>query len=175
MITKESYSAKLDRILGEIKETLSTKEWVKSRLYWEDWGSLLGELVSFAKQEIRRRRWRGGRSGVLPEGCDANSVAVKVIEEALKGNVRLAPGWTRERLLAELQRKVSHEVRRLHKLKEAGAMRSEWDVVKPGVDGEARSVLAWIPGGVGGTDLAKFEAADKERQMADLRFAERLE
>jgi len=79
MDEKESYLAKLDRVGKEMEEKLSPKEWVKSRLYWEDWESLLGELVSFAKQEIRRRRWRGGRSGVLPEGCDANSVAAEVI------------------------------------------------------------------------------------------------
>jgi hypothetical protein len=44
----------------------------------------------------------------------------------------------------ELERLVRHEVRRLHKLKEAHGVRSEWEVLSPGGNGQARSVLAGI-------------------------------
>src|SRR5215471_14756634 len=44
------------------------EEWVQKRLRWEDWETLLPELIEFAKGEIRRRRWRGSKLGVLPEG-----------------------------------------------------------------------------------------------------------
>jgi hypothetical protein len=96
----------------EAKETVG--EALHKRIRWEDWVTLLPELVEFARSEIRRRRWRGGRSRVLPEGYDANSVAAEVIRQVLQGKGRLAVGWTRERLVKELQRKVSNEVRLLH-------------------------------------------------------------
>ena len=150
-------------------------EFIKARLRWENWEEILPRLVLFADREISGRKWRGDSKGVLPEGADASSVAAEVVMKALQGKARLGPGWTLERLEKELRRMVSNEVRRLHKLKETGAMRSEWEVVKPGVNGEARSVLAWIPGGAGGTDLAELQAEDKARQMADSRIAERLE
>jgi len=60
------------------------------RLRWEDWETLLPELIEFAKGEIRRRKWRGSRSGVLPEGFDDNSVASEVVMAALQGKARLA-------------------------------------------------------------------------------------
>jgi len=175
MAEKESYLVKLQRIAREYEEKLTPEEWVKSRLYWEDWERLLRELIRFARQEIRRRWWRGERSGVLPEGYDANSVAAEVITRALQGKVRLAPGWTRERLLATLQRKVSHEVRRLHKLIEAGAVRSEWEVLSAGPNGEATSVFAWMRGRVNGMDAARLQARDQARQRAESQIAERLE
>ena len=115
---------------------LRPKELVQSRLCWEDWGTLLPELVGFARQEIGRRRWRGKRRGLLPQGYDANSVAAEVIAAALRGETQLAFGWTRERLMRELERRVRNEVRRLHKRKEAKALRSEWEVLGPGADGQ---------------------------------------
>src|ERR1041384_8179179 len=175
MAEKESYLVRLDRLASEMEKRLSPKEWVKSRLCCEDWETLLTELIGFAKQEIRRRRWRGKRSGVLPQGYDANGVATEVIAKALRGEAGLAPGWTRERLLAALQRKVSHEVRRLHKLIEAGAVRSEWEVLSAGPNGEATSVFAWMRGRVNGMDAAKLRAWDQARQRAESQIAERLE
>ena len=49
-----------------------------------------------------------------------------------------------DRLMNELKRKVSNEVRRLHKLKERGAMRSEWDVVPPTESGTLLSALVLV-------------------------------
>lgn len=109
---------------------------------------------------------------MLPEGFDANSVASEVVMVALQGKARLAPGWTRERLMNELKRKVSNEVRRLHKLKERGKVRSEWDVLRPGESGTLRSVFAKIPGGVGGWDDGQVR--DKVRKETELRIAEAL-
>ena len=175
MIEKETYLSKLERIGKEYEAKVTPEQWVQSRLRWEDWETLLPELVQFAKQEIRRRRWRGMRSGVLPEGYDANSVAAEAIAAALRGEARLAPGWTRERLMKELQRKVSNEVRRLHKLTEARAMRSEWKILAPGANGQLRSVFDWMKGKfLGSVDEAGFLERAKVRKEAELRIAEKL-
>jgi hypothetical protein len=176
MAEKESILAKLERIGREYEVKLRPEEWVQSRLRWEDWQTLLPELVQFARQEIRRRRWRGKRSGVLPEGYDANSVAAEAIASALRGEARLAPGWTRERLMQELERKVSNEVRRLHKLQEAGRMRSEWELLSPGANDQPRSVFDLMKGrGCGsGADEGRWRALDKERKAAESLIAEKL-
>jgi len=52
-------------------QSSGAEEWVQKRLRWEDWETLLPELIEFAKGEIRRRKWRGSKSGVLPQGFDA--------------------------------------------------------------------------------------------------------
>jgi hypothetical protein len=106
MIWKETWAERAERLLEEAKRAESVGERVARRLGWEDWERLLPELVDFARGEIRRRKWRGGRPGVLPEGFDANSVAAEAVLTALQGEARLAPGWTRERLMNELKRKV---------------------------------------------------------------------
>jgi hypothetical protein len=175
MHAKESFLVKLERIRQEYEIKESPEERVQRRLRWENWAELLPELVLFAKQEIRRRRWRGRRSEVLPEGYDANSVAAEVIAAALRGEVPLALGWTRERLMKILQTKVSHEVRRLHKLKEAGGIRSEWSVLAPKVNGEPRSVFDQMRGRVSGkVDEAEMQAREKARKDAELRIAAAL-
>jgi len=88
--------------------------WVQERLEWEDWERLLKATEMFAKQQIRRRWWRGRKGGVLPEGQDASSIAAEVAIKLLSGKGRLAPGWTRERLQKELNRLASNEIRRLY-------------------------------------------------------------
>lgn len=80
-----------------------------------------------ARREIGRRRWRGAAGGVLPEGHDAQSVGSEAIRQMLSGGTGLKPGWTRERLSAELRRLVRSVVRRLHRLREAATTRSEWE------------------------------------------------
>jgi hypothetical protein len=173
MILKETWAERAERLLEEAKMAETVGERVARRLGWEDWETLLPELVDFAKGEIRRRKWRGGRPGVLPEGFDANSVAAEVVLAALQGKARLAPGWTRERLMDELKRKVSNEVRRLHKLKETRAVRSEWEVLSPGAGGELRSVFARMKGqAIGGWDDGQVR--DKVRKETELRIAEAL-
>jgi hypothetical protein len=129
MNKKETWAMRAARLLEEAQTKGAVKEGVQRRLRYEDWETLLPELIEFAKGEIWRRKWLGSKSGVLPQGFDANSVASEVVMAALQGEARLAPGWTRERLMKELKRKVSNEVRRLHKLKETQAIRSEWDML----------------------------------------------
>ena len=74
MLEKETWAERAERLLEEAQTKESVKDGVKRRLRWEDWGDLLPELIEFAKGEIRRRKWRGSRTGVLPEGFDANAV-----------------------------------------------------------------------------------------------------
>jgi len=174
MIEKDSWEVRAARLLKEIQTKETMKEGIRRRLQWEDWETLLPELIAFAKGEIRRRKWRGSKAGVLPEGSDANSVASGVVQAALQGEARLAPGWTRERLMDELKRKVSNEVRRLHKLTETRAMRNEWDVLPPKVSGQLRSVFAGMKGhpSVGGWDDGQVR--EKVRKETELRIAEAL-
>src|SRR5215831_7681731 len=47
--------------------------------------TLRPEAVGFAREEIRRRKWRGKRGGVLPDGYDAEAVANQAIQEMLEG------------------------------------------------------------------------------------------
>src|SRR5258708_26712699 len=131
MIKAETWAIRAARLMEETQTKETPVEGVHRRLRWEDWETLLPELIEFAVGEIRRRKWRGSKSGVLPEGFDANSVASEVVMAALQGKARLTLGWTRERLMEELKRKTSNEVRRLHKLMETRAVRSEWDVLWP--------------------------------------------
>jgi hypothetical protein len=176
MAGKASYLAKLAVLAAEYELKETAEEQVQRRLRWEDWGSLLPELVVFAKGEIRRRIWRGARCGVLPEGYDANSIAAEAITAAFRGEARLVIGWTRERLMRELQRKVSNLVRRLHKLKEARAVRSEWEMLRPGVNGKRRSVFEGMKGKTQvAVDEAGLAARDKVRKENELRIAESLE
>ena len=129
------------------------EKWVKERLQWENWERLLKETTFFAKEQIRRRWWRGSKNGVLPQGYDENSVAAEVVVKVLSGRCRLALGWTRERLQRELNRLVSNEIRRLHSLKEAALMRGEWDILPPSAEGKLRSVFDWMRATYGGGEL----------------------
>lgn len=163
-----------ERLLEEAKGG-AVQEGVQARLRWEDWSTLLPELITFASAEIAKRRWRGAKSGVLPEGFDANGVASEVVMVALQGKARIAPGWTRERLLNELKRKLSHEVRRLHKLKERAAVRSEWDVPWPDENGELRSVFAGMRSQYsGGSGWDDGQVRDKVRKETELKIVETL-
>jgi hypothetical protein len=74
---------------------------------------------------------------------------------------------------------VRNEVRRLHKLTEARAMRSEWEVLSPGTNGRLQSVFA----GMKATTMMRWDdepARDKAireeqvRKETELRIAEEL-
>ena len=65
----EVFLRKLAEIGREYEEKLRPEQLVQSRLRWEDWEGLRKEAVAFAEEEIRRRKWRGSRRGVLPRGC----------------------------------------------------------------------------------------------------------
>ncbi len=155
-------------ILADIEvEHLTHEEQAKKRLQWEDWNSLLSELVSYAGWQIGIRWWRGELGeGVLPEGYDANALASEAIATALRGESRLVFGWTRERLVRELKRLVSREVRRLQSLIEASRMRSEWDILPPDEEDQLQSVFEEMEGTIadGSEELMeKEEEARRER------------
>jgi hypothetical protein len=168
MTRHERLLAKLEEIAREYEEKLRPEEWVQSRLRWEDWATLRPEAVAFAREAIRRRKWRGSRGGVLPEGYDAEAVVNQVIEEMLEGKCRLAVGFTRERVADELKRLVGQKVRVLHRLKEAGAVRSEW----VGVDGEKGSLLKDLRAGDEGVDEA---VCREEEELWRERMLQRFE
>jgi hypothetical protein len=177
MCRKETALEQMERLGREQIEQLKLRgqEFIKARLGWDDWRGLLPRLTAFAEREIGRRRWRGRLAGVLPQGHDANSIAAEAVAAALQGKLRLAAGWTFERVERELQRLVSNEVRRLHKLKEAQLVRSEWEVLGPDGENEPRSVLAEIQStGSSGALVEEADARAKEKQNAEARIAERL-
>jgi hypothetical protein len=53
---------------------------------------------------------------VAPRGYDAEAIAYEVIGEMLQGKSRMVAGWTRERLVKELERMISGKVRALNSL-----------------------------------------------------------
>jgi hypothetical protein len=173
MTVKESWAVRAERLLEEARGG-TVEEAVQKRLRWENWEELLPELVRFAGREIACRRWRGSKAGVLPEGFDANSVASEVVMAALQGRASITLGWTRERLMNELKRKVRHEVRRLHKLKERAAVRSEWDVNVPDEGGKLRSAFAEMRAKSTGGGWDDGQVRNKVRKETELRIAEAL-
>ncbi|HEV2208124.1 MAG TPA: hypothetical protein VG167_05075 [Verrucomicrobiae bacterium] len=167
----EVFLAKLAEIGREYEERLRPEQMVQSRLRWEDWETLRKEAVAFAEREIYRRKWRGSRGGVLPEGYDGEAVANQAIGEMLAGKCRLAFGWTRERLVRELKRLVSRRVRVLHRLKEAWSVRSEWE----GVEAEGESMLDKVGGdGVGVDEEVMQSEEELWREGVVRRFEELL-
>jgi hypothetical protein len=172
MIEKETWAMRAERLLEEAKGG-TVAEGVQKRLRWEDWGKLLPELITFANREIGRRKWRGSNRGVLPEGSDGNSVASEAVQRALQGRARIAAGLTRERLVKELKRRVSNEVRRLHKLTETQSTRSEWEML-PQDGGELKSVFAGMQGKSMGWGWDYAQLQDKVKAETDARIAEAL-
>ena len=140
------------------------------RLSWENWERLLPYTVRFAREQMRRRR-KGGGEPILQGGYDANEVASAVVARILAGHSRLGPGWTRERLEAELGRQVNRELRRLAGRRESTMTQSEWEVLPPDQEGEARSVFDEIEGRIanGGEEASlRGDEAQFERRLRDL-------
>jgi hypothetical protein len=151
------------------------ESWIRERIGWEDWATLLPEAVLYAKTQIWWRFWRGSWGGVLPEGHDGNSVAAEVIEGMLMGKCRLALGWTRERFARELERRIRNEVRRLASLKEASKMRSEWDILPPDADDEPQSIFDWLPGAIADPgEEAEGHEEEEWREQVRADFSEYL-
>jgi len=146
MTNNKRLARQMEELWREVTRKLTPEEWIKSRLQWEDWESLGPEAVRLAKQELRRRRWRGARGGVAPRGYDAETIAYEVIGEMLRGKSRIAAGWTRERLVKELERMISGKVRALNSLTETKAMRNEWDISPRKANGEPASILPEVLG-----------------------------
>src|SRR5436190_11350380 len=161
-----------DRFREPEDEGISRVEaWVRERVGWEDWGTLLPEAVQFAAIEVGFRFWRGAWGGVLPEGYDANSIAAEVIQGMLTGKCRLALGWTRERFVKELQRRIRNEVRRLASLIEASKMRNEWDLLPLDEEDEPQSIFDGMPGSTADPrEVAEQNEEDawREKVRADL-------
>ena len=65
---RESWLVRAMRLQAEHEAKETVEEALHKRIRWEDWATLLPELVGFARSEIRRRRWRGGRSTRLRAG-----------------------------------------------------------------------------------------------------------
>ena len=174
---KRTFEERLQEILEEQQADwrLPTGEFMRKRLRWENWGALLRYMTRVAQEEARRRRWRGARDGLLPEGYAPESIASEVAAVVLAGRCRLAPGWTWERLKREVGRLTRQEVRRLRKLAEASAVRSEWEVKAPGKNGELRSVFDGMQGTIrgGDEDLARREE-EEEREQVRARLGELL-
>jgi hypothetical protein len=84
-------------------------EMVLERLGWEDWSQLLADMVRYAEEQMRRRMPGCENGLVLAGGHDANDVASEAVAEVLAGKCRVALGWTRSRLEAELERRVCRE------------------------------------------------------------------
>jgi hypothetical protein len=161
MYVRKSYQEKLAEIAREYEKKVTNEEWVQSRLRWEDWETLRKDTVAFARGELRKRRWRGARSGVLPTGDDAEGVADQAIAELLGGNCRLMPGFLRSTVQKELERLVKDRIRRLHGLKEARAMRSEWEVLPADEEGNRKSVFPAI------VDENAGRAAEEEKEVRE--------
>ncbi|HEY5913281.1 MAG TPA: hypothetical protein VJA21_22040 [Verrucomicrobiae bacterium] len=171
MTRHERFLAQLPEIAREYEKQLRPEEWVKSRLRWEDWETLRPEGVAFAEQEIGRRKWRGKHGGVVPEGYDAEAVVNEVIVEMLEGKCRLVMGFTREKVVKELKRLVGQKVRVLQRLKEAKAVRSEWE----GEDGNGESRLKDLPAEWEGVDEALWRREEESwRDGVRQRFEEWL-
>ena len=135
MHTRESFEEKLAKLAQECERKLTNQEWVKERLGWEDWEGLRREAVAMAELVLKRRR----RGMVLPGGYDAESIADQVIADVLEGKGRIAPGWTRARLMKELERLVLGKIRLLQMLKETSVTGTEW---RRNANGQEVSVLA---------------------------------
>jgi hypothetical protein len=147
------------------------EEWVQERLRWENWELLCRETVDFAKGELRRRRWRGSRDGVLPGGYDADALAAEAIAQLLAGRCRLPPGFLRVSVRGELQRLVRDKIRSLHRLKEAAGTRSEWEVVPLDEAAEPASVFDLASGGLCSSGFQAVSGREEEERRERLRTA----
>jgi hypothetical protein len=149
---------------GQREERLRPGERIRERLQWEDWEGLRREATVVAAEEIKRRRWRGARDGVLPGCLGAEDVAGQVIAEVLEGKGRLTAGLAGPKLTAELGRLVRQKIRLLHRLKEAPRVRSEWEVAPTAERGERASVFSAMHGGAGTGYEAAVEREEEERR-----------
>ena len=152
---------------------MRNKEWRLERLRWEDWESLLAHTAGFAQKQVSRR-WGSGQNGlVLAGGHDARSVASEAIAEVLAGNGRLAVGWTRQRLEAELERQVNRELRRVSSRIETSVAVSEWTVLPADEEGDRQSIFEQMEGPIanGGEEAERRdEEAELEMKITELRL-----
>lgn len=87
----------------------------------KSWDQVFQQALLHAQQQAGPLRWRGSRRGVLPHGCNANSIAAEALLDLLKrqapppnGHQPQAPNL----LPGELRRLVWRHIDRLHHRKE---------------------------------------------------------
>jgi hypothetical protein len=145
-------------------------EWVKKRLGWEDWQTLMPKSVRFAATELKRRRGRASGE-VLPGGYDMESIAGEAIINLLEGKGRLASGWTRERLVKEIERLIRRRVRLLASLKEGRVTQGGLGFDLTGQESELTNAAEQVPdGGADGYEaaVAREEMEARERLKWEL-------
>ena len=132
MNAKKSWEERAAELLKELRQRRTPEENVRWHLDGEEWERWLPEAEKIAKRELRCRRWRGARGGVVPGGYDAEALASEAVMTIFKGKARIGVGYTAERLVRELERLIRQRVRVLARRKESKAMRSEWEVALEG-------------------------------------------
>jgi hypothetical protein len=140
--------------------------------------------VAYARDQIRRRRWRRSNSRVLPHGKDAEGIAAEALNEVVSEG-GLEESWTGEVVLPgrdgrggvrarkptriwhdgehprdRLERLISAEVLRLSRLKENKVTVSEWDVLPARASGGVVSVFAAMAGRIPRPDEALMQKED---------------
>src|SRR4051812_17811828 len=94
-----------------------------------DWPRLLLSTIAFAHSQLSRFYWRSSRTGVLPDGYDASSIAAQAFlqfflhSEGRHSRDPSVVSWT-------LRRYVLREVNRLRHLKENRLLRNEPDLAR---------------------------------------------
>ncbi len=106
---------------------------------------------------------------MLAGGQDANDVASEVVAGVMAGKGRLALGWTRSRLEAELERQVSRQLRRVSSRREVGTVVSEWMVLPRDEAGKWRSVFEEVTGSMpdGYEEAARMGEAEEREQLRE--------
>jgi hypothetical protein len=137
-----------------------------------DWPRFLLSTIAFAHSQLSRFYWRSSRSGVLPDGYDASSIAAQALlqfflhSEGRHSRDPSVVSWA-------LRRYVLREVNRLRHLKENRLLRNEPDLVLvPQPDASAVSPIDLIPDPFARPDEALLEAeAEEQRTRLAERFA----
>ena len=152
------------------------------------WQILFTQALLFATKYISRLRWRGTFGGVLPDGDDAESIAVQAVTDFLQQTnfkfslslgerVRVRAGFGASYRLprsisSPLSRLVWRHVDRLHHRSENLLLRNEADLAPAYIDdGEVCRVIETIadPGGSPYENLVQKET-DAEFESLKARF-----
>ena len=103
---------------------------LRAALAQEDWETLAERIVKITEARIKGLRWRGTKEGVLPDGCDAKTIANEAVAELFAGNVKLGVPYTPQELEGEFRRLVQQQVNRLHQRKENVVLRNCPDLAR---------------------------------------------
>jgi hypothetical protein len=140
---------------------------LRDALAREDWCSWAERVVKMAEAQTKGLRWRGTKEGVLPDGCDARSIAHEAVAELFAGNCKLPFGYDRECLEAEFERLVHQQVNRLHQRKENWLVRNGPDLARLRTrDGEKLREEEAIPDENAGPDGTAIEI-EREKRLVE--------